>query len=368
MEKTLIPLDEPYVDEKEIENLTQAIKNGWISALGPFVGELEKKFADYHGVKYACSCFSGTSALIIAMKTLKIGPGDEVIIPALTFSADAFAVSLAGAKIAFADCGPDRFTIDPKDVKNKITDKTKAIIPTHLYGRPAEIDELKQICQEKNIILMEDCAQAQGAEYKGKKVGSIGDFNIHSFHNKLIATGEGGMITTNDEKLAERFRLLMNPAPMNVTDFAEISTNQRMSNLHSAVGLAQLQRLEESVAKKLKMAKIYDEKFRDHPGIKVIPADDWSRTVYWRYTVVLDPKIDRAKVIEESKKIGFTTREAYLPLHKHPFYSEYNNQSLPNAEYMGKYALDIPSSVRLTEDQILTIADQLKEIVDKLNS
>lgn len=366
-QSNLIPLDEPFVGQEEKDNLVEAIESGWISSLGPFVEKFEKAFAEYHGVKYAKSCFSGTSALIIAMRVLKIGPGDEVIIPALTFSADAFAVSLAGAKVVFADCSPNRFTISPADVKNKITEKTKAVIPTHLYGRPAEINELKKICEDNKIYLIEDCAQAQGAEYKGKKVGGFGDFNIHSFHNKLIATGEGGMITTNSEELAQRFKLLINPAPMNVTDLAEISINQRMSNLHAAVGLAQLSRLEQTIAKKLKMAEIYDRELKNAEGLTVIPADPEDRTVYWRYTVILDPSINRLEFIEETKKNGFITREAYNPLHKHPFYAKDDNLPLPQAEYIREHALDIPSSIKLTEEQITFVAKKIVEIAKRLN-
>ena len=366
MVKEIIPIDEPFLSTEELSNLTEAIRTGWIGYQGPYVGRFEKAFAKYHGVKYAQSCFSGTSALIIAMKTLKIGKGDEVMVPTLTFSADAFAVSLADAKVVFVDCSPNRFTMSPDDVKKKITKKTKTIIPTHLYGRPAEVDELKEICEDNNICLIEDCAQAQGAIYKNKKLGSIGDFNIHSFHNKLIATGEGGMITTDNKEFAERFKLLIHPAPMNKTDFNEISINQRISNLHAAIGLAQLGRLEETIKKKLRMAKLYDEHLKDLDGITIIPTDPWTRTVYWRYTILLSQKISRDKVIEESKKGGFITRETYKPLHKHPYYSDYKNQSLPHAEHIGKHGLDIPSSVKLTDEQIVFVANELRKIIKKL--
>jgi len=367
MKSLIIPLDEPFVGQEEAKNLADVIKSGWISALGPYVEKFEKAFTEYQGVKYAKSCFSGTSALMMAMRALNIGKGDEVIIPALTFSADAFAISWAGARVVFADCSSGRFTLSPDDVQKKITKRTKAVMPTHLYGRPAEMDELKKICRQHNIYLIEDCAQAQGAKYKNKKVGSIGDFNVYSFHNKLIATGEGGMITTNNKKWFERFKLLIDPAPMNVTNFAEISLNQRMSNLHAAIGLAQLKRLEKTIAKKLKMAKIYDRELKDCPGVTIIPADPWTRTVYWRYTLLLSPKIDKNKVMAETKKAGFITRGAYKPLHLHPYYSQYRRQKLPQAEYISQHGLDIPSSVKLTKKQILLIADRLRKIMKKLN-
>ena len=247
-------LDEPYVGKKELKYLTQAIKSGWVSSQGSFVKKFEKKFAKYIGVKYAISCASGTAALSLLFKTLNLKKGDEVILPSLTFTADAFTLFQSGAKIIFVDCSPGSFCIDINLVKKKITKKTKIIFPTHLYGFPSKLDELKKICKKKKIYLVEDCSQATGTIYKKKKVGSFGDFNIHSFHNKLIASGEGGMITTNNKFLAKRFELLKNPPSVNrpeeINGFKEMSINQRMSNLHAAVGLAQLERLEKNIKKK----------------------------------------------------------------------------------------------------------------------
>ncbi len=365
IKKKIIPIDEPYLGKEEIENLTDAIDSGWITSYGPYVKKFEKAFAEYVGVKYAKTCFSGSSALILAMQTLNIGKGDEVIIPSLTFSADAFAVSQAGAKVIFVDCSPNRFNLDTEDVKKKITDKTKAIIPTHLFGRPAQMEELKEICEENDIFLIEDFSQAHGAKYKNQKVGGIGDLNVCSFHNKLISTGEGGIMTTNNKELAERFELLKNPASMNITNFGEISINQRMSNLHAAVGLAQLERVEKTVKKKRKIAEFYDHQFELCKGVTIIPPDPWTRSVYWRYNLLLTPRINRSKLIQETKKAGFITNEVYKPLHLHPYYSAYKNQQLPNAELIGKHGLNIPSSVRLGEEQILYVAKELKKIINK---
>ncbi len=366
MDKKIIPLDEPYVGREEAENLYDVLKSGWISALGPYIEKFEKAFAEYNNVPYAKSCMNGSSALILVMQALKIGPGDEVIIPTLTFSADAFTISQAGGKVIFADCEAGKFTLDPDDVRRKVTPRTKAVIPTHLYGRPANMDELIDICQRHNVYLIEDCSQAQGAEYKGKKVASMGDIGIHSFHNKLIATGEGGMITTKHALIYERIKKLIDPAPMNMTDFAEISINQRMSNVTAAIGLAQLERLEKVIARKLKMAKMYDELFENTDGLKPCLAESWTRTVYWRYTVMLEPEINKNEVMAKTEAAGFLTRGAYKPLHKHPFYFEYNDLKFPNAEYIGEHGLDIPSSIRLTEEQIKYVALKLKEIVKGL--
>ena len=366
----MFELDEPYVGKEEIKYLTEAINSGWISSLGPFVEKFEKMFAQYIGVKYAVSCASGTSALSLLLPTLKVGKDDEVILQSLTFTADAFAMSQSGAKIVFADCSRDRFTISPDDVKKKITKRTRVISPTHLYGRPAEMDELRDICNENNIYLIEDCCQATGAKYKNHMVGSIGDFNFHSFHNKLIASGEGGMVTTNNKDLADRFEKLKNPPSVNRPEersgFNEISMNHRLSNLHAAVGVAQLERLEKNIQKKLKMANLYDGLFSNADGIRIIRADSWSRTVYWRYTIFLDERINIKKFKEESIKLGISTRETYLPLHLHPYFKEHNNLSLPNCEKIGRLAIDIPSSFNLSEKDIMYIAENLKKIAKKL--
>ena len=368
----MFELDRPYVDGNEIKYLTEAINSGWISSQGPFVKKFEKMFADYIGVKYAISCFSGTSALMLLSPTFNLKEDDEIITQSMTFSAVGFAMKQSGVKIVFADCSENKFTLSPEDVKKKITSKTKIINPTHLYGRPAEMDELKEICDKKNIFLVEDCCQAVGASYKNKKVGSFGHFNFFSFHNKLIASGEGGMITTNDKTLAERFDNLKNPPAVNRPEerngFSEISMNHRMSNLHAAVGVAQLERLESTIEKKIKMANFYDGHFKSADGIKVVKADSWSRTVYWRYTILLDEKIDQKKFINEASKLGITTRETYLPLHLHPLFRKENNISLPNCEKMSKLGVDIPSSIKLSEKDIDFIAKNLKAIAKKLLS
>jgi len=367
----MFQLDEPYVNSKEINYLTKAIKSGWISSQGPFVKKFEKKFAKYIGVKYAKSCFSGTSALTLLFSTLKLKKNDEVIMQSFNFSADAFALKQSGAKIIFADSAKGQFAICPFDVKKKKKKKKKMIILTHLYGIPADMDPLLDICKKKNIFLIEDCSQAAGSIYKGRMVGSIGDFNIHSFHNKLIASGEGGMVTTNSKILAERFDNLKNPASVNRPEerrnFVEISLNHRMSNLHAAVGLAQLERLEKNIKKKIMMAKIYNKIFKNVSGIKlIINKLPKSRSVYWRYTIFLDPKINIKKFIFEAKKKKIVTRRTYLPLHLHPVFKKKYNYSMLNCENLGKYGLDIPSGVKLKKRHIYFIGKTLKKIAQKL--
>jgi perosamine synthetase len=367
----MIKLDEPLVGKKEIKYLNHAIKSGWISSQGPFVKKLESKFAKYIGVKYAISCASGTGALSLLFKTLNLKKGDEVIMQSLTFSADGFALLQSGAKIIFADCKPGKFTVDLEDITKKITKKTKVISPTHLYGFPADMDKLKRLCKQKKIYLVEDCSQSTGTKYKGKMVGSFGDFNIHSFHNKLIASGEGGMITTNSSKLAKRFENLKNPPSVNRPEemnFSEISMNHRMSNLHAAVGLAQLEKIESSIAKKIKMAKIYDRRFEKSKNIRFIKTQKHERVVYWRYTILLNKKINIDKFIKLAEKNGIITRKTYLPLHMHPVFKKNSRvRKLPNCEQISKIGLDIPSSIKMKNSQINFVANRLLKIADKLS-
>jgi len=366
----MYPLDEPYVGKRESKYLSQAIKSGWISSHGKFVKRFEKKFAKYIGVKYAIACASGTSALLLLWKTLNLRPGDEIIMQSLTFSADGFALKQSGAKIVFADCEPGRFCVSIQDIKKKITRKTRVISPTHLYGFSAEMDELRKLCSKKNIYLVEDCSQATGSKFKGKMLGSFGDYNIHSFHNKLIASGEGGMVTTNNKKFAQKFENLKNPPSVNrpeeIGGFSDISLNHRLSNLHAAVGLAQLERLEKNIKKKLKMAKIYNQIFNSSNLINFILPTNKERVVYWRYTIFLDKKINRKKFKKETFKKGITVRETYLPLHKHPVFKEKKGIKLPNCEYISKYGFDIPSGIKLREKEIKYIANSIIKICEKI--
>lgn len=364
-------LDEPYVGKKELKYLSEAIKSGWISSHGKFVKRFEKKFASYIGTKYAISCASGTSALLLMWNTLDLKPGDEIIMQSLTFSADGFALKMSGAKIVFADCEPDSFCISIEDIKKKITKKTRVISPTHLYGFPAQMDELKKICIQNKIFLVEDCSQSTGSKFKNKMLGSFGDYNVHSFHNKLIASGEGGMITTNNKKIAEKFEILKNPPSVNrpeeVKGFKKISLNHRLSNLHAAVGLAQLERLEKNIVKKLKMASQYNSIFNNSKAIKIISPAEKTRVVYWRYTILLNKKINKTKFKKAVLKKGIIIRETYLPLHKHPVFKNFKKRKLINCENISKYGFDIPSGIKLTKKNIKFIGKTILKIAENLN-
>ncbi|MBC7334373.1 MAG: DegT/DnrJ/EryC1/StrS aminotransferase family protein, partial [Actinobacteria bacterium] len=256
----MIPVLEPSIGKEEIRSVLKAVKSGWVSSKGEFIEKFEKKFADYHRVKEAVSTSNGTTALHLALKSLGIEKNDEVIVPVLTFAATANAVIYCNAKPVFVDIHPKYWCIDPQKIEEKITEKTRAIIPVHLYGHPCDMDWITDIAEDHGLYVVEDAAESHGAEYKGKKVGTFGDIACFSFYgNKIITTGEGGMCITNNEELAKEMRILrdhgMRPDKKYWHD--KIGFNYRMTNLQAALGIVQLKKLDKFINKKRKIAKIY---------------------------------------------------------------------------------------------------------------
>ena len=253
-----IPIAEPDIGQEEIRNVTEAVKSGWISSKGQFIKDLEEQFARYFNVNFGASTSNGTSALHLALDALGIKMGDEVIVPTLTFIASANVVKYTGARPVFVDSHPDYWCIDPEKIEEKITDRTKAIMPVHLYGHPCDMDPIVRIAKKHDLFIVEDCAEAHGAEYRGKKVGSFGIISCFSFYgNKIITTGEGGMCLTNDKELAEKIRILrdhgMSPEKRYWHDV--VGFNYRMTNLQAAIGVAQLAKLDKFIEKKRKIAR-----------------------------------------------------------------------------------------------------------------
>lgn len=348
-----IPLDEPFVGEEEIANLTECIRSGWLSWQGRFVGEFEKKFAAYCGTKFAVTTGSGTAALMFSLQALGIKPGDEVIVPTLTFSAPVYAISLLGAVPVFADNQPDRFSVDTHEIKRRITPRTKAIIAVHLYGYPVEMDAILKIARPAGVKVIEDAAEAVGAECRGRKVGSFGDVGCFSFHNKHIGTGEGGIVTLNHKKIAQRLIALKNPAPNNDTNFPEISVSLRMSNLNAAVGVAQLERLETIIERKREVARFYEESFKGWEWLKTIPQAPLTRSVYWRYSVrVSDGAQTRDQLVKFLNQAGIQARSVFVPMHRHPYYQGKRaaSEDFPNAVKISDQGVDLPTSAKLTRD------------------
>ncbi len=353
----MIKISEPYIGEEELKNVIDAVKSGWISSKGSYITEFEEKFAGYCGVKNGIATSNGTAALHLALKALGIKKDDEVIVPTLTFIATANAVAYCNAKPVFVDSHPVYWCMDPEKIEEKITENTKAIIPVHLYGHPCDMDRIMKIARDHDLYVVEDAAEAHGAEYKGKKVGSFGDINCFSFFaNKIITTGEGGMCLTDDDELAEKMRILrdhgMDPNKKywhNVAGF-----NYRMTNMQAAIGIAQLEKIEKIIEIKRSNANLYNSLLKHVNGIRVPAEEKWARNVYWMYSVLIDYRINRDDLMKKLEVEGIDTRPLFYPIHIMP---PYMGGVYPIAEVLSKMGMSLPSSANLKIREIERICD-----------
>jgi len=361
--KYKIPVAEPDIGENELKNVIEAVKSGWVSSKGPFIEEFEKKFSRYIGAKYGIATSNGTVALHLALTASEIGHKDEVIVPALTFASVANVILYTGAKPVFVDSHPNYWCINPSKLEEKITQKTKAIIPVHLYGNPCNMDTITKIAKDHDLYVIEDCAEAHGAEYKDRKVGTFGDIACFSFYgNKIITTGEGGMCLTNDEDLAKKMRLLRDHG-MNVEKrywHEVVGFNYRMTNLQAALGVAQLEKIDTFIERKRKIAKLYNSLFKDVRGVAPHPEMPWAKNVYWLYSLLIDNKgygISRDELMAKLAENGVETRRFFYPMHLMPPYKRYAvNCRFPIAEKLSSSGINLPSSVKLTEKKIYEVA------------
>jgi perosamine synthetase len=361
--QSFIPIAEPLLGDKELAYVITCVKSGWISSLGEYVRVFERHFAEYCGVRYGVATFNGTVALHLLAATLNLGPGDEVIMPSLTYVATANAIAYTGAKPVFVDSERDTWNIDPDTVTEAITPQTKAIIAVHLYGHPANMEPLQAIAEAHNLLLLEDAAEAHGARYKGQRVGGLSDAAIFSFYgNKIVTTGEGGILLTNNKDWAERALFLENQGryPDNPYYHPEIGYNYRMTNVQAAIGLAQLERIDEMLAIRRRNAAHYNRRLAEVPGLTLPPQMAWAENVYWMYSVIIEDEFDltRDEVQARLREVGIETRPFFHPLHTLPMYN--TGQSLPIAEDLGCRGLNLPSSATLTPEQIDFICDELR--------
>lgn len=358
--KKVIPVSEPYIEEKEINYILDAVRSGWVSSIGPYIEKFEQKFAEFVGTKYAITVSNGTVALHLALVTLGIKNGDEVLVPDLTFVATANAVVYCGAKPVFVDVTPDTWCIAPEDIRKKITKNTRAIIPVHLYGHPANMIEILKITKEYNLSVIEDCAEAHGALYKGKVVGSLGDFGTFSFYgNKIITTGEGGMLTTNNKNQYERAKFLKDHAMSKEKRYfhPEVGYNYRLTNIQAALGLAQLERIDEIISKKRQIFEWYKKHLNNIEGIRLNPESAWAKNVYWMVCLVIDKDfgISRDELMAKLKEKGIDTRPFFYPMTEMPMYG--GKAANPVSKYLSERGINLPSSVKLTEEDVKWICE-----------
>jgi perosamine synthetase len=359
----VIPVSEPLLDDQAIANVDEAVRSGWISSEGHFIVEFERRWASYCGVSHGVALCNGTVALEVAMVALSLPAGSEVIIPSFTIISCAAAVLRAGCRPVLVDCDPNTWCLDVAEVKRKITDKTRAIMPVHIYGHMAEMDPLMKMAREFRLAIVEDAAEAHGAEYHGRRAGGIGTMGCFSFYaNKIITTGEGGMLVTDDAHLAERARSLRNLCFRRDQRFvhAELGYNFRMTNLQAAIGLAQIDRIDDHLARKRRMAALYGERLRHVTGLRLPVEAPGVRNVYWMYGVVLDDSVpfDAAEFAQRLKKCGVDTRPFFLGMHEQPVLRElglFEGESYPVTERLARRGLYLPSGLGLGEREIDTV-------------
>jgi perosamine synthetase len=357
-----IPVAEPLLGGNELEYVTDCIKSGWISSLGKYVTAFESGFARYCGVDYGVATSNGTTALHLLAATLNLGPGDEVIMPSLTYVATANGMRYNGATSVFVDSEYQTWNIDPNRVVEAITPRTKAIIAVHLYGHPADMDPLRAIANEHHLLFLEDAAEAHGACYKGQRTGSLSDAAVFSFYgNKIITSGEGGIIVTNNEAWAKRAFFLENQGRHSDNPYyhPELAFNYRMTNLQAAIGLAQLERIDELIAIRRRNAAHYRRRLAEIEGLTLPPAEAWAENVYWMYSVLVEETfgMDRDELRARLRQANIDTRPFFYPIHTLPMY--HTGQSLPVAEDLARRGLNLPSGATLTPEQIDYICDTL---------
>jgi len=362
-----IPIAEPDLKGNELKYVTKCIRTNWISSNGSYVPEFGEKFAKYCGVKHGIPVSNGTVALHLALLAFDIGPGDEVLIPGLTFAATANAVLYVGAKPVFLEVDRFNWCLDPKGIEKKISKRTKAIIPVHLYGHPVNMPAIMKIARKYKIFVIEDAAEAHGALVNGKKVGSFGEMSCFSFFgNKTITTGEGGMVVTNDKKLAEKVKYLRDGArdrAVSLYYHAQLGYNYALTNLQAAVGLAQLERINKFISRKRKIAEVYKKTFKGFDKIEFSPEEKWARSTYWMSSIVLTDKskASRDRLIHRLSEANIETRPFFYPIYKLPYIN--HKIRLPVVDYLASNGLNLPSGVTLTEKEALYVARTVMNIL-----
>jgi perosamine synthetase len=330
------------------------------------VEKFEEEFKNFCNTKHAISCTNGTVALHLALLAFDIGPGDEVIVPTLTYIATANAVTYCGAKPVFVDSEPDTWNIDPNRIEEKINSNTKGIIVVHLYGHPVDMDLVIKIAKKYNLFVIEDVAEAHGAFYKGKATGSMGDISTFSFFgNKIITTGEGGMVVTNDDKLNEKMRMLKSQGMDTVKRYWHpvVGYNYRMTNIQAAIGLGQLENISWHLKKRREIVDLYYKYLENlSEYIKFQAEKNWAIHSYWMFSILLKDtvKVSRNKFIELLKIDGIETRPVFYPVHTMPPYKE-TEEKYPIAEKLSKRGINLPTHALLKEEDIAYISIKIKK-------
>ena len=362
-----IPVSEPTLGGNTLRYVTRCIETNWISSIGAYVTQFEEQFAACCGVPYGVATSNGTTALHLALATLGLQEGDEVIIPTFTMIATANAVAYTGAKPVLVDSEPATWNMDPGEVEAKVTARTKAVIPMHTYGHPVDMDPILALAKQHGLYVIEDAAEAHGARYKGRPAGSMGHCAAFSFYgNKIISTGEGGMVVTDNKEIAEVARSLRDHAFSKDRHFWHQyrGFNYRMTNVQAAIGLAQVEQFDELVGSRIRHAQHYNRLLADVPGLTLPPETPDVKNVYWMYGILVGDEfgLTRDELRQALAKRGVETRTFFVPMHLQPVYfHDHEGERYPVSEDLCGRGLYLPSSSSLTDPEIEYVAAQIKE-------
>lgn len=369
----MIPVNEPLISKNAKKYIKDCLDTGWVSSAGKYIDEFENAFKNYIGTKFAVTTTSGTTALHLALASASIGPGDEVIIPDLTIISCALAPIYVGAKPVPVDVENKTGNINPRKVEEKITKKTKAIMVVHLYGHPANLEPILKIAKKHKLLVIEDAAESHGAKVKvqnkWKKTGCLGDISCFSFYgNKIITTGEGGMLLTNNTDFFKKALLLKDLAHVPGKRFfhEEVGFNFRITNLQAALGLAQLEEIDNYLAKKRWMAELYTKSLLEINFLELPKEESYAKSVYWMYAPLIkrNSKITRDEFCKKLKTAGIDTRTYFLPLHSQPVlkHYKYNPDEYPVSSDLSRRGFYLPSGLAITEKQIKKVVKAIKDI------
>ena len=369
MSDSFIPISKPFIGAREKELVLDALDSGWVSSIGKYIDEFEANFARYCGTAYALAVSNGTTGLHLALATLGLQPGDEVIIPDLTFVATANAVAYTGATPILADIDADTLCIDPMSVKSLISERTKAIIPVHLYGHPADMDALMEIGVAHGVDIIEDAAEAHGAEYKGRRVGGLGKCGVFSFYgNKVITTGEGGMLTTNDQEFYQHARRLRDHAMSSQRRYfhEERGFNYRITNLQAALGVAQLERIEEFLDRRAEIMSWYNSEIATTDYIRLNRVKNWAKSAFWMICLEVDwlDEARRDAFMRALKARGIDTRPYFCTMSSMPMYKQ---APLPISARKSQIGLNLPSYYELTKVEVQRIGSDVNELLKEMS-
>jgi perosamine synthetase len=369
---SLIPVSEPLIGDNVLPLVRECIETGWISSDGRFVGEFERKWSSYCGAEYGVAVSNGTAALQIAVAALKLEPGSEIIMPSWTIISCAIAILEAGCIPVLVDCDPETWCMNLDEVECKVSPRTRAVMPVHMFGHPVDMRRLVALAKKHDLFLIEDAAESHGAEVAGRRVGGLGDMGCFSFYaNKIITTGEGGMVVTNNCEFADRLRSLRNLyfRPDHRFFHTEIGHNYRLTNLQAAVGVAQIARVDTHIQKKRWMAACYHERLKSLNQVALPVERDWAKNVYWMYGLVLDDSVpfNAGEFARRLRERGVDTRPFFVGMHEQPVLrlkGLFEGEAYPISERLARKGLYVPSGLTLTESQIDLVCDTIRQVLN----